>query len=70
MECENILQLPNEILIIILSFIDDRFEVAQVCKIFYEVVCIIDKNKFWLSFGNEIGKVKLYIEFTKELTEF
>lgn len=32
----------------ILSFLPNRFEVAPVCKKFYDLICIIDKNRFAL----------------------
>lgn len=41
-------QLPEEVLMEILSFLPNRFEVAPVCKKFYDLICIIDKNRFAL----------------------
>lgn len=44
----DLLQLPDEVLRYVLSFIPYRFEVSQVCKKFYELVCDMDKNKYML----------------------
>lgn len=46
---KELLQLPDEILLQILIFVPNRFEVSQVCKKFYEIVCAIEKNRFALS---------------------
>lgn len=55
---KGLLQLPDEVLIEILSFVPNRFEVAQVCKTFYELICIIDKNRYKLKAGVRYNEVR------------
>jgi len=43
---ENILQLPDEILRKILSYVPKKWEVVLVCSKMYETVCAVEMNKF------------------------
>lgn len=52
-----LLQLPEEVLRNILSFVPIRFEVASVCKKIYKIVCDIDKNKYKLNIGKLFDQV-------------
>ena len=38
-------RLPNEVLLNILSLIDDRFNVSMTCKKFYEITCRIERYR-------------------------
>lgn len=53
----DLMQFPDEILLNILSFVPKRFEVATVCKKFYELICEIDRNKYVLTIGTRYDKV-------------
>lgn len=53
----DLLLLPYEVLLEILSFVPDRFTVSQTCKKFYELICVIDKNHYKLIVGKYGDKV-------------
>lgn len=60
----DLMMLPDEVLLEILSFVPDRFEVSQVCKKFYELICVIDRNRYKLCIGNYGEKVSHEIIFS------
>lgn len=54
----DIMNIPDEVLMKILSFVPNRINIAPVCKKFYELICEIDKNMYKLkvgAFGNEVS---------------
>lgn len=53
-----LMQFPDEILVNILSFVPNRFEVASVCRKFYELICKIDSKKYKLNVGRRYGEVR------------
>jgi hypothetical protein len=56
---EDIMKIPDEVLMKILAFVPNRFDVAPVCKKFYELICKIDENKYKLKVGafhNEVSE--------------
>lgn len=53
---DTMLQLPDEILLKILSFVPKRNEIVLVCKKFYELVCEIDRHKLKINAGNHYGE--------------
>lgn len=52
-----IMQLPDEVLTKILNFVPNRFDLAQVCKKFYDLTSEIEKFKFKLALGVRHDKV-------------
>lgn len=61
MEMEKkMLDLPDEVLLVIFSFVPNRFKASQVCHKFYELVCEIDKNKFVMKIKPDENGVSLY----------
>lgn len=57
---KNLLTLPEEILMEILSFVQNRFEAAQVCMKFYELICELDRNRYKLRILRLKKKVNLH----------
>jgi len=45
-ETVNILDLPDEMLLKILNDVPNRYEASLTCQRFYEMVCVIEANKF------------------------
>lgn len=58
---KHLLELPYEILLQIISFVPKRFELSQVCKKFYELVCAIDKNRYKMNIGRDFEDVRLLL---------
>lgn len=44
---------PNEVLLHILNFVDNRWNFAMTCKKFYELTCSIEKNARPLKLNTE-----------------
>lgn len=40
----SILLLPTELLIEIFEYVPYRWDISQVCRTFYEVLCTVDRN--------------------------
>jgi len=45
-EVVNILDLPDEMLLKILTCVPNRYEASLSCQRFYEMICVIETNKF------------------------
>lgn len=45
---------PSEVLLHILGFVPERFNIACTCKLLYDLVCLIEKNKRTLKINSEL----------------
>lgn len=54
---KNLIDLPDKVLAEILSFLPNRFDLAQVCKKFYDVICESDKGRYKLKVGRQFNQV-------------
>lgn len=46
MEINSILEFPTEILVKILSYIQQRCYLPLVCHRFYEIICLLERNLY------------------------
>lgn len=48
-----ILQLPNELLMKIIEFVPERFDISMVCVKFHEIVCTLDRKSHKIALKDE-----------------
>jgi F-box-like len=58
----SILELPIEILEKILKYTSNRHNVQLTCRYFYEVVCMIEKNFYYLDVNDEAKVIQEIIK--------
>lgn len=55
---KNLMDLSDLVLMEVLKFVPNRFEVALVCKKFYELICDIEKNRYKMKIGQSYNEVR------------